>query len=521
MVQRDAYFESSLVDMLITYSSDLSIISSLQDCKMFLLHHLKGKVEITTAGVANGAADRLSRKLFLYIQNKDQEGNTELERLLKTLQKSTNISQNLVEQYYKDEISYLIIYLPDFDDSDEDTRKVLLLLVSFALKMHQTPIDNLRIVKDSKIGSGKLSCPQTFSKLMKDLIASSESSLGLYAGEVYKFGSGCEFNLVECIAAMRLLNIKQEFIRKQKFSQESKKSPTSFNMLQETFNVSAGLKSKESSYVIKFIKTVIKSMIAKHNRGFPGGWIHASRTRNKVKSDFALLNIMGWTEKVSSTHKLNEVIFNTVDPRKEDDPKSKDRIINITADKRQFLHAEFRTAVALTLPRLDTSEPSKFDSDYKLDPLSVRSLQICNNFCSEKRDLLVDQLNEAYIFRMSEKNPKSKTKAIHYKIARDRLLKLSSNMPLIDARGRRFTSFSNIPAPAQKWLREKFRYPVKRTIDEVSGSNTTEVQMEGVIAVQASPLTRPNKKAKLTKGEAKQAVRKSGRLAKLQENASK
>jgi hypothetical protein len=522
MVQRDAYFESALIDVLITFSNELSIISSLQDCKMHLLHHLKDKVEVTTAGVANGAPDRLARKLFLYIQNKDQKGDSELEKLLKTLQKSTNMNTTLVEQYYKDGVPYLVVQLPDFDDSDEDTRKVLLLLVSFALKMHQTPIDNLRIVKDPKIGSGKLSCPQSFSKLMRDMISSSESSLGLYAGEVYKFSSGCEFNLVECVAAMRLLNTKQEFIRKQKFSQESGKSSTSFNVLQETFNVSAGLKAKESSFIIKFIKTVIKSSIMKHNKGFPGGWIHASRTRNKVKSDFALLNVMGWTEKVSSTHKLNEVIFNTVDPRDKNDLKSKEKIINITADRRQFLHAEFRTAVALTLPRLDTSKPQNHEVDYKLDPLSVKDLRICNNFCVDKRDLLVDQLNEAYIFRVSEKNPKSKTKPIHYKIARDRLLNLSSNMPLKDATGKQFTTFSAIPAPTQKWLREKFRYPAKRVRDEVS-QQVTEITMEGVsssdVAVQAAQELRPNKRTKFTKGEAKEAVRRSGRIAKLQDKS--
>jgi hypothetical protein len=250
----------------------------------------------------------------------------------------------------------------------------------------------------------------------------------------------------------------------------------------------------------------------KHNKNFPGGWIYSSRNSNGVKSDFALLNILGWTEKVPSQHKMLETVFNTVDPV-EGKPKEF-KLINLTADKRNLTHQEFRTAVALCLPRVDVSLPKKFDDDLKLDPLSVKSLTIVNNFVKDKRDTLVDQLNECYGLRVSLKNPKSKTKEIHYKISRDRMLGLTANMPLIDAKGSKFETFTKLPESTQKYFREKFRYPSKRQ------GETEDVQMNEGLPNIPGPIdgqgeASPPKKKRMTKGQAQESIRKSGRLAKL------
>jgi len=364
-----------------------------------------------------------------------------------------------------------------------------------------------------------LTIPNTYKKLLLELVASAESPTGIYAGDRHKFQSGFIGNLVDMLAGMRLLNHKQEFIRKRKFSQESGKAPTSYNMLQESFNTSAGLRnSGETSYVVKFIKACLSSCLRKHNKNFPGGWIYSSRASNNVKSDFALLNILGWTEKVPSQHKLLETIFNTVDPI---DNKPKEfKIINLTVDKRNFTHQEFRTAVALSLPRIDTSFPDKHEEDLKLDPLSVRSLTIVNNFIKDKRDLLVDQLNECYALKVSLKNPKSKTKEIHYKISRDRMLGLTANMPLRDGKGTEFESFSKLPEKTQKFFREKYRFPSKRKENnEVPQSNTGEDTEIPDAIIEAGESAQ--KKRKMTKGQAKDTIRKSGRLAKLAAAKSK
>jgi hypothetical protein len=499
------------MDIIIS-NGDLSNVNSLQDCKLLTTVALKEAVEITSAGVANGALDRVTRKIWLWHHTKSVEVDTNLDKMLKTLQKSLTITTSLVEQFYKDDISSLVITVPDYED-DEDTCKVLVSLIAFAGKIHGCRVENIKILKDFKLGSGKLSISGSNKKLMQDIQASAQNPSGLYAGERYKFQSGFQGNLVDMIAAMRLLNLKSEFIRRRKFAKDSGKTPVSFNTLQESFNTTSGLKSgSDQPYVTRFIKAALSSCIKSHNKNFPGGWIHSARVNNNVKSDFALLNILGWTEKVPSNHKMLEVIFNSVDPI-DDSEKPKLKIVNITGDKRNFTHQEFRTAVALTLPRLDTSSPQFNEDQMKLDPLSVKSLTICNNFVKDRRDVLVDSLNESYALRVSLKNPKSKTREVHYKISRERTLGLSANVPLIDSKGVRYTTFKDVPIRTQKFLREKFRYPVKRTSE--TETQQMEVEQTEQPAADSQPGVPSAKKQKLTRGQARATTRKSGRLASL------
>jgi hypothetical protein len=376
--------------------------------------------------------------------------------------------------------------------------------------MHRVPIENLKFQKELKLGSGKLMISATYRKIVNEMTVSAKHPNGLYAGNVFNFDGGFQCNAVEMIAAMRLLNLKDEFLRKQKFAQNTKRSPVSFNKLQETFNVHFGLKGQgEQSYVVRFIKATLSSCIKLHNKGFPGGWINALRVRNGVKSDFALINMLGYTEKVPSNHKLLKVIFDTVD---NDSDSKKAKIVNITQDKREFLHSEFRTAVALTLPRLNTDLPSKHEEQMKVDPLSVKDLQVCRNFCGQKRDLLVDALNESYVFRMSVDNPKSKTAPIHYGLKRNRMLALSANIPLMNAKGTVFDRFSDLPEGTQKFLREKFRYPLKKRVAEDSQQQDVEMNVEETQTV--GNLNVPTKRRRImSRGQAKETTRKSGRLA--------
>jgi hypothetical protein len=320
---------------------------------------------------------------------------------------------------------------------------------------------------------------------------------------------------------MRLLSVKEEYLRKRKFPKDSKKSAVTYAELQQTFNIRAGFKSDENaSYALRMVKMILNSCLKPSNKGFPGGWIHANRKINGVKSDFALVNLLGWTEIIPSQHKMLEVIFNTVDEDLavvDDKPRVvKRKLINITVDKRNLLHREFRTAVTLCLPRIDPDSSISMDDQLKVDQLSSKSTTVINNFKHPKRSALVDSLNESYNFRVSLKNPKSKTKEVHYKISRDRMLDMSANIPLIDAKGREYAKFSETPKKVQDYLRKTFRYPSKRSREDdldlhmEIDQGSLQVEVTETSAVLPRPLKRQKK---ITRGQAAQAVRRSGRLA--------
>jgi hypothetical protein len=512
---RNAYFEDILLDAILA-SIGATKLSTLADAERFVDSKLSLWVKIDTSAVVTGVHKRLSTKAYLFNNSSGLDKDSNLGKLLKIAEKSLTIKSPIISQAYDKDVSKLVFVVPNYDDNDEPTLKCVSQIVAFGCALHSTKPDNVAVVKDSTFGDGKLTISSSLSKLLDTFISSAHHPQGLFLGEVSKMSSGFQGNLVAMLAAMRLLNMKSEFIRRRKFAQGSKQSPTSYNTLQETFNVISGLKTDKSmSYTLNSVKAILSSCVKAHNKGFPGGWINTSRSLNQVKTDFAVISLLGWVEKVPSQHKMLEVLFNTVDPVIDPNKKNTFKLVNITQDKRNFSHQEFRTAVALTLPRvfLKNKDPV---SDSKLDPLSVKELSICNNFCSDRRDLLVDRLNECYGFKVSLKNPKSKTKEIHYRMSRDRLLAESANIPLITAEGTRVETFSELPKPLQKFFRDTFRYPIKRAADEQTAEQ--DVPMEGGVGITDPPteLTR-QKRVKLTKGKAAEALRKSGRLA----NASK
>jgi hypothetical protein len=508
---RNAYFEDILLDSLLSKVGETKL-SSAADAERFVDSNLTNWVKIDTSAIVGGCVRRLSMKVLLFNSSATLEKGSKIGKLLKIVDRSLTIKSPIISQAFEGNISKLVFAMPDYDEDDESTLKCVSHIISLGCALHSTKPENVAITKDKNLGEGKLTISSSLSKLIDTMVSSAHHPQGLFLGEAYSFKSGYKANLVGILAAMRLINMKGEFIRKRKFSKDSGKFPTSFNELQETFNTLSGLKTdKTMAYTLNSVKAILSSSVKAHNKGFPGGWINASRSLNLVKTDFAVINLLGWVEKVPSQHKLLEVLFNTVDPVVDKEGNTTGyKLVNITSDKREFSHREFRTAVALSLPRI--IKPSEIESDLKLDPLSVKDLAICNLFCSDRRDILVDRLNEAYGFKVSLKNPKSKTKEIHYQMSRNRLLAESANIPLVSI-AKSFESFTELPKPVQKYFRDTFRYSVKKRdleTGEEDPDSSMQVDTEGVSTQSQPPLKRQKK---FTRGQAAQAVRKSGRLA--------
>jgi hypothetical protein len=513
---RNVHFEDILLDALLREVGETKI-SSLQESEGFVSTTLSKWVEVSASAVATDVFGRLSRKVFLCQTSTNVTKDSKLGKLLKIADKSLNIKNPLITQSYNGNVSSLHIVVLDFDEDDESSLRVVSNIVLFACALHGTRPENVSLIKDGSYGKGKITMSSSLIKTVDALTSSAFHPHGLFVGDTYNFQSGFKSTAVGILTAMRLLNAKSEFIRRKNFPRESGKVPISFNVLQETFNTLTGLRSDQSMpFSISMIKAILASCIKQHNKGYPGGWIHATRTQNSVKSDFALTNLLGWVEKVPSEHKLLEVLFNTVDLPDDSNDIKKPTVINITKDKRNFTHREFRTAVALSLPRVVRSNPEQALKDLSLDPFSVKSLAICNTFCLDKRDRLVDQLNEAYAFRISLKNPKSKTKEIHYKNSRDRLLALSANIPLRLLNGKVVETFSALPKELQKTFRDKFRYPLKKRDREAASDEEPDADMTDVAQVATTDNPPPLKRQKkITRGQASAAARESGRLAQL------
>jgi hypothetical protein len=507
--QRDLFIESALVDYFLATEA-IKTVNSLQDCRLFVEKTIKDLFEITDSGKITGVQNRLTVKTWVCWSTNKDDSEVSIRDLIKGIRSSLKFKSPVFDTYTKDGKKHILLEVPDVDLNDEDNVKILTSLITLGCYTHGVEADNFRLVKSKDHGTGKLVLSNSNKKLLDALVSSAKHPLGVYVGERFKFNERCECNLVEMLGLMRILNLKSEVVRRNK---SYTSLSITYNMVVERFNKIAQFKGDTvTSYTQKVLRAILSSCVKPNNKSFPGGWIHSTRRANKVKSDLALLLSIGWYPKVPSPSIISEVLFNTVDPT--DKPKEY-KPVNIIKDRRQFTFPEFRTAVALTLPRIDTSIVDREEIQRQLDAdcLKPVSAQVCRNFVEAKRDLLTDQLIKSYTFKVSEKDPKKKTKLVHYKQARETLLHASAGIPLVDAKGTHFNKFSDIPEFHQKMLREKYRYALKRA-REAEGTKTPG-QNAGTTMEVDNPETPARKKQKLTPGQAKDAVRRSGRLAQL------
>jgi hypothetical protein len=221
------------------------------------------------------------------------------------------------------------------------------------------------------------------------------------------------------------------------------------------FNTQAGLDSANKGYSFLFVKTVLSMCVKPLHTNFPGGWMKAAKDINQVKSQEGLLVRLGYVMKVADTHKLRNVIF-TDAPILENTPC----VLRPFDDKKDSLEfSEFRTVVALLLPKIDPSSEEAMDEQIKRDPMKVKSLHTLQAY-QGKRQKCVDALNIANAYKVAiDSDRKSKAKPVHYEAARNHVLNLSHDVPLIDAKGVEYPTFSDIPAPVQKYLRKAYFYP--------------------------------------------------------------
>jgi len=313
-------------------------------------------------------------------------------------------------------------------------------------------------------------------KFTEKIIASARNPFGHFDGPDVVFGAQSRFKstVPGLLAGVRLLNSKDTLIRKISFGKDSKLASLTAFQLQEQFNTILGIKGRaQTSMPVRLLKGIFASCCKISNKGFPGGFIHSLRARNGVKSDYSVLTLMGWIPKIVSQTKLSDVLFNTVDVSYAT-VDGKTTVVgrsmqNISLKGRNMSFQEFRTAVALTAPRIDFDSEVPFDTQIKKEPLdytSVKELKTVSLFADPKLQLCVNLSQQTYALKVSIPNKGSKTTITHYENSRNRFLASTANITIRDSKGKSYDSFSSLPQKAQDYMRKKYRYPVKRSAEE-------------------------------------------------------
>jgi hypothetical protein len=273
------------------------------------------------------------------------------------------------------------------------------------------------------------------------------------------------------------LSKKQEFLRKRVFKTPAIKA-VSYEVLIRKVRDATTLEGLDpKSYIAKAMRAMFMSCIRVTNTGFPGGFVKHAKNINAVKTSEALLHKIGWIPMCPSINKIRQVVLHDVKQDFSEDKKKvlKNTLFSLRKEKAKTNLRVFRVVESLVLPLLDESSNTSIKDQIKkggeITPNSIKT------FNDPKRAKLVDLINDAYTFLISSENKKSKTRAIHFKIARDLCLNHAIGHSLISAHGTQWSKYVDVPKEVRDHLESEFcrRRPApKSTNDDPQDEESSE-----------------------------------------------
>ncbi|WZH62089.1 hypothetical protein [Fusarium graminearum ormycovirus 1] len=447
--------EDSLTDCICMNISDTKITSP-QEAKLFVTNQLKKFVNETDAFVISGALERIVVKVLLYSIGKPAPRDGKLAKLVKSVKLADKYKIPLVHLYHENDTPKIVVRIPELAKEDTSSRSSFDSIMTLLHYTTGVKPENMFYHMDSALGTS-LVFESVHSKLIDELTASAALPSGAFPGEVIKIGT-YQCNLPSILAALHLLSRKSAYLRARSPQGKEKVYTVSSQELRATFNTRTGLSDKSKSYSAMLLKAALAVTVGTTNRIFPGGWIKANRALNQVKSDTGLVYKMGLSEKVPYHHKLMAVLQTDVVEK----PDGKLHLVDLKGKEyKEYSFLTFRTGTVLTAPSLNHTSESPMESQMKKDPLSVKNEATLKTFGDTKYHKCINSLNRAHALLLIVGKGNSKTKPIHYQIARNELLHLSSKVPICDGLGGSYSKLSDLPKPTYDFCSKLFRFQGK------------------------------------------------------------
>jgi hypothetical protein len=367
-------------------------VSSIDDANAYVRTNLNKYVQDVDPLVITGASSRIAVKLLLFSIGKPAPTDGGLGKLLRGVKLHEKYKVPLVNLYHLEGIPVVVLRIPEIGKDDSLSRKSLEAIFTLIHYTMGVKPENMSYHMDATLGQS-LILDAVHLKLIDELTSSASSPLGIFPGEVIKFGD-YQGNLPTLLSTMHLLSIKQNFLRSRTPKKKEEVIVVRSHELKNIFNMRTGLNDKTNSYNIQLLRGVLSVICSHKNKCFPGGWIASNRSLNKVKSDSGLLYKLGYVEVTPYNHKLVKVIFN--DTITKPDGKLSVRSKENVKEYKTLSFIEFRTGVCLTCPKIDITSTESFDSQVKRDALSVKSSKVLGNFHNTKYYKINDSLNKAH-----------------------------------------------------------------------------------------------------------------------------
>jgi hypothetical protein len=464
---KDAFLEDSLTDVLAMKIADTKL-TSVADAKMFVQTNIPKLVTGSSALMASGVYDRITAKLLLFSVGLPAPRDGKLAKLVRDVKIADKYKVPLVNLYHVGDTLKVLVRIPNISSEDASSKGALESILTLLHYTTGVKIENMMYHIDAELGD-KIELEANHIALLDELTASAALPSGAFPGETLNFGK-YKATLPTILATLHLLAKKQNYLRRRDPQGKEEVKVVSTQDLRSTFNIRVGLTDKSKSYGSMVVKSCLSVICSATNRTFPGGWIRSNRVLNEVKSDSGLLFKLGYAEKLPYLHKLQKVITTSVSIKPDGTRSLLDRS---GKEYSEYSFLEFRSGTVLTAPFLDHTRTETMDSQSKRDPLTCKYEKTLNNFSDTKYHKTINSLNKAHALLLTVNKGNSKTKAIHYEIARNEFLHLSAKCPITDGLGGKHSNLSDLPKPVYEFCKKTYRFnsKSKRSADDLEQSS--------------------------------------------------
>jgi hypothetical protein len=443
--------ESAILDCL--HSEALKEnVGSFQDAQQFTVAKLKLWGLYSTAMHTSQMHVRLAQELFITITSMPAVDTEGLSSLLRKQLKIRERKAPMVVFLKEDTKTIAHVRVPVLDPKDTGGIQNLAVCLRWICSLSGCDQTQVRIVKDSDLGN-RCPMPASFQNFLNSMVEGTQNSKGIAPLNLFTVKGEIRFNLIEALASIRVLGIHRHLIRKKTPLGRQEVVIVESSELREAFNTAFGLKSISSSWLLEIIKDTLAFSTSTRCDTFPGGLIHAACERVKASDTKSLLNHLGWVPIVAPFSFFKTCVYNkTVIAGKGLD-------IQPFAEDAKLNYIEHRTLVHTAISRIDVDSPVAFEEQLAVGPLSDKIREGTLKFSNSKdgRDLM-NAVDLCYNIRNACRNPKGKATPEHFEKARGRLLHSSANLRFIDASGKEYAKFSELPEKLRLFCTKHFGF---------------------------------------------------------------
>jgi len=478
--QKRAVYKDCALDLLLLEEGWKDVVSS-QDAIQLIKSFVTTQFIIEPALMKSEFIRDLAQSAELCLSS---QSISETERLMNAIALSKDSSEHSARQNFVLTGNMLAVRVPSYDTNNTGQVDNLGKHLRWAVTLLGIKDPIVKILPDEKMGNSVL-LPAKIERMFDSTIAS--LSLPQESGDKAEFKTGLKANLVELLAAIKLMRKYQGSMQNAPAPKGKKSLQTTTEDLRKSVNGRSGLNEHGMpAFTSILVKAVFNELTKPTFSRFPGRWINSLKTTNNTKTNAGIIYKLGYETTCCSAQKLLSVIRGTVESKDQatkDDPKGKASAQKTESKSKYTLkectkdntpdginHREFRLGAMMLLPLINPKAKQSPKDQISIDPLVVRDRTI-TSFYKKNRDV-VDAVNLAYATKKSLGHKNAKSTLGGYKSARGHAISLTANRKWQDSLGNEYTKLSEVPEHIRDFLLSFLNRKLVEGDDEDSGSES-------------------------------------------------